>query len=346
MRVRAPLLVLLMAVVIDGSVSSAQNGASGAGRKPGRTASIAGRILHADGTAADGARVAVYAFREGAPAAIAGTTTSAHDGRYEVAGLPAGEFTVGVTPQKAGGFGGDSSRPRSVPVETFYPGVTERERAQAITVFDGVAAEGIDVWLAPAPQRFTMSGRMFWPDGVDVENLVIEYGGPNAIRRGLWYVSDPGGLFTIEGVAQGTYVLLARGETRNGPLIGIASTDVALGSVEDIRLTLRTPGTVEGRLVIEGAAKTPLTGLRVVPVHALIALSPVYPVEDGVVAEDDRFRLPNLAGEYTLEVRGLPPGWRVRRVMRGGQTAPNNRVTVGAGEQVTGVEIVVGTGST
>src|SRR5688500_15529563 len=114
MTVRASLTVLLLAIAIDVSVSSAQNGASSAGRKPGRTASIAGRIIHADGTAADGARVAVYAFREGAPAAIVGTTTSAHDGRYEVTGLPAGEFTIGVTPQKAGGFGGDSSRPRSM----------------------------------------------------------------------------------------------------------------------------------------------------------------------------------------------------------------------------------------
>ena len=346
MKVRASLFLLLVAVATDGAVSSAQNGAPGTGRKPGRTASIAGRIIHADGTAAEGARVAVYAVREGAPAAIVGTTTSAHDGRYEVTGLPAGAFTVGVTPQKAGGFGGDSSRPRTVPVETFYPGVADRDRAQAITVFDGIAAEGIDVWLAPAPQRFTLSGRIFWPEGVDVENLVIEYGGPNAIRKGLWYVTDPGGLFTVEGIAEGTYVLLARGETKNGPLIGLASTDVAIGSVEDIRLTLRTPGAIEGRLVIEGAAKTELTGLRVAPVHALLTLSPVYPVEDGIVAEDGRFRLPHLAGEYTLEVRGLPPGWRVRRVVRGGQPAANNRVTVGPGEQVTAVEIVVGAGST
>jgi len=346
MNVRASLFLLLLAVAIDGTVSSAQNGASGTARKPGRTASIAGRIIHSDGTAADGARVAVYAVREGAPAAIVGMTTSAHDGRYEVTGLPAGAFTVGVTPQKAGGFGGDSSRPRAVPVETLYPGVTDRDRAQAITVFDGVAAEGIDVWLAPAPQRFALSGRVFWPDGVEVNNLVIEYGGPNAIRRGLWYVSDPGGLFTIEGVAQGTYVLLARGETRSGPLVGLVSTDVSLGSVEDIRLTLGTPGTLEGRLVIDGAAKTPLTGLRITPVHALLTLSPVYPVEDGIAAEDGRFHLPNLVGEYSLDVRGLPPGWRVKRVMRGGQPAANNRVTVGPGERITGVEIVVGTGST
>src|SRR5688500_11449260 len=170
MKVRASLSFLLLAVAIDGTVSSAQNGASGTARKPGRTASIAGRIIHSDGTAADGARVAVYAVREGAPAAIVGMTTSAHDGRYEVTGLPAGAFTVGGTPQKVGGFGEDSWGQRAVTVETLEPGVTDRERVLVITVVDGVAAEGFDVWLAPAPQRFALSGRVFWADGVEANN--------------------------------------------------------------------------------------------------------------------------------------------------------------------------------
>ena len=344
MRVRAPLLLLLL-VAIEGSVW-AQTAASTTARGARRTGSIAGRIIHTDGTAADGARVVVYAMREGAPAAMVGMTVSAHDGRYEVSGIPAGEFTVGVTPLKAGGFGGDSSRPRTVPIETLYPGVTDRDRAQPITVFEGVAVEGIDVWLTPAPQRFALSGRISWPDGVEVANLVIEYGGPNAIRRGIWSVSDPGGLFTIEGVAQGTYVLLARGETRDGPLLGLVSTDVALGSVEDIRLPLRTPGVIEGRIVIEGTTKTPLAGLRVTPVHALLTLSPVYPVEAASVSEDGRFELRHLAGEYGFAVQGLPPGWRVKRVTRGAPPAAADRIVVGAGERVTGVEIVVGTGST
>jgi hypothetical protein len=343
MKLRAPLLLLLL-IVADTALIAQSRRASGA---PSRgTASIAGRIIHTDGTAADGARVAVYAMVEGMPGGVVGMTTSAHDGRYEVSGLPAGEFTVGVTPTKAGGFGGDASRPRTIPVETLYPGVTDRDRAQAITVFNGVAAEGIDVWLTPAPQRFALSGRISWPEGTDVTNLVIEYGGPNAIRRGLWYVTDPGGLFTVEGVAQGTYVLLARGETRDGPLLGLVSTDVALGSVEDVRIPLRTPGTLEGRVVIEGTGKASLAGLRIIPAHALLTLSPVYPADDAVVGDDGRFQLPHLLGEYTFAVQGLPAGWRVRRVTRGGKPATGDRVSVGGGERVTGVEIVVGMGST
>src|SRR6185503_8356789 len=37
-----------------------------------KSASIAGRVIQADGAAAEGARIAVYAVREGAPAAVVG----------------------------------------------------------------------------------------------------------------------------------------------------------------------------------------------------------------------------------------------------------------------------------
>ena len=192
--------------------------------------------------------MAIYAVREGAPAAIVATATSSYDGRYEVTGLPAGRFIVGVTPQRIRGFGGDSRRPSTPPAETLYPGTTDRMKAQPVPVFDGMPTEGIDVWLEPAAQRYSIGGRVSWPEGAGVEDVAIEYGGPEAVHHGVWYVRDPGGLFTIEGASRGTYVLLARAETAKGPLLGIAATDVSHDSVHDVRITLRTPGTIQGRV--------------------------------------------------------------------------------------------------
>lgn len=342
---RALPIVLLLASAIAAHLAAQ---APAAPANPGaarRTASVAGRVIQTNGMAARNARIAIYAVREGAPAAVVGTATSSYDGRYEVTGLPAGTFLVGVTAQQVSGFGG-AQRPATAPIETFYPGVAVRSEAQPITVFEGVAAEGIDVWLAPAPQRFNISGRIFWPDDVELENLAIEYGGPGILRRGLWYVSDPGGLFTIEGVSQGTYVLLARADTAAGPLIGLASTDVTLGSVEDVRLTLRAPGSIEGRIVVDGAGPATLADARVSPVQTLLTLSPLYPVGEAPVASDGAFQLSHVLGEYTFEVHGLPAGWRVRRVQRGGTRLVNDRITVAPGERATGIEIVVGPGPT
>lgn len=344
MACRALAATLLVVIsVSDASVARPFPEAAGqsSARAPRKNGSIAGRVIDADGAAAEGARVAIYAVREGAPAAVVGTAISSYDGRYEVTGLPAGQFVVGVTPQRIRGFGGVSRRLTTPPVETLYPGTTDRMKAQAIAVFDGLPTEGIDVWLEPAAQRYSISGRVLWPDGVSVENVVIEYGGPAGVHRGIWYVSDPGGLFTVEGASHGTYVLLARGESSKGPLVGIAATDVSNDSVLDVRITLRQPGSIEGRVVIEGAAGPDPSALRLIPTQTLLTVSPLYPVVEATPDPNGRFTLPDLLGEFAIAVRGLPPGWRIRRVTRAGALLPDNQVTVHPAERVTGVEVVI-----
>ncbi len=343
MVVRAVAAAVLIAAGLEPAAVAQRRDAAAAqsARAARKNGSIAGRVIHADGVAAEGARVAVYAMREGAPAGIVATATSAYDGRYQVNNLPAGEFAVGVTPQRVRGFGGDSRRLTSPPMETLYPGTTDRLKAEPIEVFDGTATEGIDVWLEPAAQRYSISGRALWPEGAGVERVVIEYGG-SGVHQGIWYVDDPGGLFTIDGASRGTYVLLARADSSTGPLMGIAATNVVNDSVHDVRLTLRKPGQVEGRLVVEGTAGPDPSTLRLTPVQALLMLSPLYPVADATPDSTGRFTMPHLLGTFTIAVNGLPPGWRVRRVTRGGVTLADHRITVMGGERVTGIEVLVG----
>lgn len=339
--ITAALLIVCAADVAWAGQSRGAATAQSSTRAARRSASIAGRVIHADGAAAEGARVAVYAWREDAPAAVVGTATSSHDGRYEVTGLPAGQFAVGVTPQRVRGFGGDSRRLTTSGVETLYPGTTDRMNAQPVTVFDGVPTEGIDIWLEPTAQRYSISGRVSWPKGTAVEKVAIEFGGADQVHHGVWYVTDPGGLFTVEGASRGTYVLLARAETLNGPLIGIVSTDVSNDSVHDVRIALRQPGVLEGRVVIEGASGPDPATLRLTPTQSLLTLSPLYPVEDVIPDSSGRFTMPQLLGEFTIAVRGLPPGWRVRRITRAGAALTDNRVTVISGERVTGIEVMI-----
>jgi len=76
----------------------------------------------------------------------------------------------------------------------------------------------------------------------------------------------------------------------------------------------------------------------------MLKLSPLYPVEESALDAINRFTLSNLLGEYTLSASGLPPGWRVRRITRGGAVLPGNRILVLPGERVTGIEVIVGNG--
>ena len=112
--------------------------------------------------------------------------------------------------------------------------------------------------------------------------------------------------------------------------------------MHDARLTLREPGSIEGRLVVEGTAGPDPSTLRLTPVQARLTLSPLYPVADAAADSTGRFTMPHLLGEFPFAVNGLPPGWRVRRVTRGGATLPDHRIIIVGGERVTGIEVVVG----
>ena len=289
---------------------------------------IAGRISHPNGTPAPDAPVVASVVGQNGALREVAATRSEWDGQYRLTGVPPGDYVIGAR-LNAG-----------APV-TFYPSTATIAERRIVTVFDRIPAEGIDIWLEPLPQRYNVAGRIYWPEGRKIDNLAIEYGGPTNTRMGIWYVFDPGGLFAIDGAPPGTLVLLARADSDAGPLVGMASTHVSVSAIEDVRIDLARPGSVEGRVTF--AAPLPAgTRARIALTHTLLRVSPLYPVEDAAIDADGRFRVPEARGQYAFTVTGVPQGWRVRRVRRGGRDVPGGRVTVGAAEQVSGLELVVG----
>jgi hypothetical protein len=318
-----------------------------------RAAAIAGRIAEPDGIPAPEVRVVAAARRDSGYALLPDTQTmSEWDGRYEITNLPPGEYFVLVlpnaSPDPGGALANAERRAPEAPVSTrpafaatLYPGVSHADRAHAVTLLEGVAAEGIDVWLTPA-QRFSISGRVLWPDGLAVDNIAIEYSDLNARRPGLWTVSDPGGIFTITGVPAGTLVLLARADSAQGPLVGAASTEVTVAAVEDLRLTLGKPGMVEGRLVYEAGLPASARPTSIALRQRLIQVSALYPIPESAIGADGRFQISNAFGEYEFELRGLSAGLRIKSVSRGGRPLADGRIGIAGGETITGVEILVG----
>jgi hypothetical protein len=299
---------------------------------------VAGRISLPDGTPAPGAPVFAAVGDRPGRLRIVAETVSEWDGRYQLSGITAGQYVIGARMNNPGA------------IATLYPGVADSASSGAwnaatprrVIVFEGLPTEGIDIWLLPAPQRYTVSGRIDWPEGRSIENLVIEYGGPTNPRKGIWYVFDPGGIFGIDGAPPGTMVLLARADSDDGPLIGMVSTDVSVAPVEEVRIVLGRPGSVEGRVVLGRPLPAGHTLSRVTLNHTLLRVSPLYPVEDSAVDSDGRFRIASARGEYEFQVDGLPAGWRVTEVRRAGRAVPARRVSVGPGETVREVELVVG----
>ncbi len=316
-----------------------------------REASIAGRVAEPDGIPAPDVQVFAAVRRDTGHVLLAETrTTTEWNGRYRITGLPPGEYLVVVLP----GASADPARVRAnaerrAPESssatrpffdaTLYPGVTSHESARTVTVFEGIAVDGIDVWLTPA-QRFSISGRLIRPDDTNVENVAIEYANLTAQRSGLWTVPDPGDLFTIAGVPQGTVVLLARADSDRGPLAGVVSTNVSMDDVEDLEIRLVTPGTIEGRVVYEADVPRPAT--RIALRQRLLSVSPLYPVPESTVSADGRFRIANALGLYEFEIPSLPTGLRITRLTVNGRDIPTARIQITGSETVTAVEVFVG----
>jgi hypothetical protein len=319
-----------------------------------RTASISGRIFRPDGSAAANVQVeAAFRSARGRQPLFETRATSQGDGRYEITGLPPGEYLVGAlnvpmpTPQRFEAVEtGQAARNAAVAAvgvahTTWYPGVPDSEPGAAVTILEGINAEGADIWLTPS-QRFFVSGRVFWPIGVTIESLTIDYGDPAGTSSGVSLVADPGGLFSLTRIAPGALTMLARAESDQGALIGMASTEVSVDAVEDVRIVVDRPGLIAGRVVYEGKAPPTARAAFIVAVQKLLKVSALYPVPQSAVDSSGRFELTGTVGEYELALEGLGPGLAVKRVTRNGRTLPMNRIGVAPGEAIRDVEIVVG----
>ena len=287
--------------------------------------SIAGRIITPDGVAAGD--VEVFVARRGEPRSPLARTRSAWDGRYEITGLPPGSFLVGANADAG--------------LLTLYPGVAENGPAALVTVFNGVPAEGIDIWLLPAPRRFAVTGRVTNAAGAGLRNVDIEYGAPGGAAAGIWSVTHPDGLFTIESAPGGTLVMLARAQTPDGLLIGIASTELTVGAVEDVRIVAGKPGRIEGRIVSPRGPLPAGVRPRVALVQTLLTPSALYPDETVAADAAGAFRIDNVVGQFRVEARDLPRGWTLFRTLLNGRPLGREPVTVWPGETVGGVVLEI-----
>lgn len=273
--------------------------------RPERLGSIAGRVLRPDGLPQPDAEVvAATRGRDGRLRLTSWRARTAFDGQYAISGVPAGQYLVLV--RVVGADNAGDGRPEA----TLFPGVPVTEPGTAVDVFAGVPVAGVDVWLQPSPRRFQVSGRVVDPNGRPLENVAIEFGHARMRADNVWTLTDPGGLFTLDRVAPGSIVLRARGDSPDGPLVGVAAVVLAIESTQDLRIEMREPGRVRGRIVAPGAALP--AGLRVSLVPTLLRPSALYPAEEMPVDASGAFEARGTIGEHEVTVLGLPAGWGLR----------------------------------
>jgi hypothetical protein len=230
--------------------------------------------------------------------------SSGFDGRYEIRGVPPGRYLVLVR-----AIGGDSSA-GGRPWPTLFPGVPVTEPGALVEVMPGLSTEGIDVWLWPYPRRFSVSGRVFGPDGTVFDSLVLEFGRPGTRSTDVWTATDPGGLFSIDTAPPGPLVVRARASDGVRVLVGVGAPTVAVTPVEDIRINVREPVAIAGQVRADGGRRLP-AGLSVTLIPEALRPSALYPAESASIGDDGHFALHSELGPQTLVVGGLPKGWQL-----------------------------------
>ncbi len=138
--------------------------------------------------------------------------------------------------------------------------------------------------------------------------------------------------------------MLVRADTDQGTLMGIATTEVTVDSVEDVRIIVDRPGLLAGRIVYEGNVPASSRATSLVALQKLLTVSALYPVPESAIDSSGRFELRETIGEYEFDLEGLGSGLTIKRVVRNGRglPMPMNRIGVAPGETIRDLEIVVG----
>jgi hypothetical protein len=276
---------------------------------PRPTGKITGTIVDENG--APVARVIVQALAEmvlrDGTRVPAGSSSSSTDenGRFTIDRVPAQPVLVAAVPPPR-----PFSRPGMAPPQTeepvyaitYYPGVTTRDQAQPLTVAEG-GEQAIFIELRRV-QPFHVRGTISSGSGRSPAGLQIMlqqmFGSGGGTRNGSVVQQD--GTFDIGSVSPGSYTITARVSMDENA--EFAAQDIQVVDHDlDVALALGTGGSINGRIVFQGAAPGPA------PLGVNVSLGPMpgqmmfgRPLGPAPVAEDWTFRLRGLYGTFRIGV--------------------------------------------
>ena len=265
-------------------------------------------------------------------------------GIYRAFGLRPGKYRVSVG-QPIGGFAGDA---RQTYRRTFYPSVTEVDKATLIEVNEGSEANNVDIVTPAPPVTFTVSGRVI--DGETGKPIPgVTFGiqkteGENSVSTGTMTGTNGNGEFKLQNVMPGRYTLYAvlpeNNETRADPF----TFDVVDADLTGLEMKTKKGASLSGMVVMEGSPEKTVT-LREVHIYAWMEDPPRVASRGTRLGADGSFKLSGLpAGKVYISVAIFDPRERRKfellRVEHNGVPQPGS-INIKEGEQVAGVRLVV-----
>jgi 5-hydroxyisourate hydrolase-like protein (transthyretin family) len=327
---------------------------------------IAGKVVDSQGRPAIEERINLSQLEAGNRSRGVFFNTTNYDmyltddrGFYRIYGVPEGRYLVSVGYEERSGSGMITSRREFYP-RVFYPNATSVSEAKVIEVREGSEATNIDITVPDPKQTYDVDGRVVDAgSGQPVAGVeVVIVGMTNEGRYSGYGVSGtrsgPNGEFRIFGVAPGKHAILARPDEQGGGFISDpVIVDIGEGAVTGVEVRVRQGASISGVVVIEGTNDP--------KVHAKlsqVSLSTFIRSTGQAPPPPNRPNFVKINADGIFHLRGVPPGKAMISVtqMSGARDLVMSRIEqngapvsdgieVEAGEQVTGVRVVLAYGS-
>jgi VCBS repeat-containing protein len=323
-----------------------------------RSCVITGKVTEADGRPVIEQRVSVIPVDQSNQRGFYPNRMSFQTddrGVYRMFGLRAGRYKVAVGQTDDGFVGGRSpGGPGYQPV--FYPNVTNADQAKIVELAEGDQATNIDIVMSRALPGFAATGTIVNGEtNQPINSVRVALQKMNDERNSfvpISAISNQKGEFRLENIPPGKYSIYLT-QQENSELRADA-LEFQMVDQDVTGLVVRTlRGTsVSGTVVVEGTNdQAVMAKVRQLRIYAW-----VQGVGNGgggmpsLVSTDGSFRLAGLAaGIANFEIVGLdysqPTGLIVSRIERDGVTVPRGSFDIKAGEQISGVRIVMSYGS-
>ena len=275
-------------------------------------------------------------------------------GVYRMFGVSQGKYKIAVAREEPDSFGG-----RTTVRQTFSPDVTDASKGATLEVVEGGELTGVDIVVEttePAA-KFAVSGRII--DGATGQPV------PN-LRLGLQlfsgtqinyidapdYISDQNGRFRIENLVPGKYGVFGTSGPNSELRTDSLKFEIVDQDVTGLLVKTYRGASVSGEVVFEGSNERPGRGK---PRQLLLRALVMNEVQVGSMGQSAR-----IGPDTTFRIGGLPGGMlhfsialieegpmkslSISRIERDGIIQPS-RFEIKDGEQITGLKLIVNTGT-
>ena len=322
--------------------------------------SISGRIRNTLGEPVKGQTVELLIqgeenYSRSFHSSVPGDHITNDEGVYHISGVPPGRYLAKVGVAYGLTDHGPRQKDNVYYPETFHPDVDEASEATVVEVVAGRGTTDVDITVGSPLKIYQIVGQVIVVEtGAPVPNVGLEVtttseNGKASIQWSGAYSSDANGEFRIQGALPGHYVVAAENDRVSNTYGDPISFDVRDADITGLKIPMHSAATLTGIVTIEGNVDPFVVDLSKLMISADTLSADLMSSNTGSpVGADGGFHIAGIRpGKVTLHSfvrRGGPEGFSLLRIERNGVEVRDG-IEVRAGENVTGLRLALGSGS-